>query len=286
LTPVPKQSIVATMRSIGIFVLALMTLSTSAFGNDVDDRRLAREHFEKGTRLYEIGHLDEAIKEYEAAYQIKNDPALLYNLAQAHRLAGHLPQALFNYRSYLHRVPEASNRAEVEGRIAELERRIEQSQTEAKPEPTEPIPSPPTKPPEPQEPAVQPSAAAAVVSSPPVPPRNPRRSLKIAGLTLLGVGALGLVGGVTSTALTVVASRNVTQESTQRQAFDPSQQRTGKATQIAADVLYAVGGAAAVTGAVLTYLAYRKPRLNASQASIAPAVAARYVGLAWTGSFE
>jgi tetratricopeptide (TPR) repeat protein len=276
----------------GIVALAVLLLSSSAFGDDVDDRRQAREHFEKGTRLYELGHFDEAIKEYETAYQLKNDPTLLFNVAQAHRLAGQHQQALFNYRSYLHKVPNASNRDEVERLIVELQKRLDQptpSATKAEPTPAvEPDrPTPPATSPVTPTPAAAQSAPSAVVTSP-APDRgaSSRRTYKVAGLSLLGIGALGLIGGVTSTALTVSASNSVTQEATQHQPFDPSKQHAGKATQLAADVLYSIGGAAVLSGAVLTYLGLRKPKLRSVARNLSPTIGLASVGVAWTGTFE
>src|SRR5215471_3837463 len=86
----------------------------------------AREHYQKGTAYYDLGKYTEAIKEFEAAYEIKNDPALLFNLAQSHRLAGNAEQALHFYRTYLRRVPKAPNRSEIEAHISALEQQIAQ----------------------------------------------------------------------------------------------------------------------------------------------------------------
>jgi tetratricopeptide (TPR) repeat protein len=104
-------------------VLASLAAAAPAAAQDA---AAAREHYQKGTTFYDLGRYDDAIKEFEAAYQIKNDPALLYNLAQSHRLAGHDEQALHFYRTYLRRVPNAKNRTEIEGRIAALEQLVAQ----------------------------------------------------------------------------------------------------------------------------------------------------------------
>jgi hypothetical protein len=77
-------------------------------------------HAEKGRRFYDLRRWDQAIKEFEAAYHLDSDPAHLYNIAQAHRMASHIPQAIELYQSYLSRFPNAPNRADVERRIAEL----------------------------------------------------------------------------------------------------------------------------------------------------------------------
>ena len=95
----------------------------------------AREHYVKGTKAFELGLYEEAIAEYMIAYKSKDDPALLFNLGQANRLAGHLPEATRFYRLYLRKDPAAPNRAEIEARIAELER-LSASRPRALPTPT------------------------------------------------------------------------------------------------------------------------------------------------------
>ncbi|MCU1277006.1 MAG: ligand-gated channel protein [bacterium] len=181
----------------------VLALSSSAAA---DDRTTARDHFLKGTKYFDLGHFDEAIKEYEAAYEIKDEPVLLYNIAQAHRLAGHSKEAVHFYRSYLRRVPKATNRDEVETKIAEISKLIEQQEktrtlppdlpmspgeqraAATKPRPTEtpkpqPIASPPppvTTPTEPPPvatttPAEQPPVATAP-EQPPPPAVEPKPS--------------------------------------------------------------------------------------------------------------
>jgi tetratricopeptide (TPR) repeat protein len=115
-----------------VAIAALLALSASAAGGD--DGSMARDHHLKGTRAYELGLYDEAIAEYMAAYKAKDDPALLFNLGQAHRLAGHAAEALRFYKTYLSKVPEAANRADVESRIRELKELVEkQKQAQAEP---------------------------------------------------------------------------------------------------------------------------------------------------------
>ena len=102
----------------------------------------ARKHYERGTKLYDIGKYEEAIKEFEAAYEAKSDPALLYNLAQSHRLAGHSSEALQLYRNYLRYVPHAPNRVDIEERIKTLEKTVAERPS-ATPPPTTPTPPTP-----------------------------------------------------------------------------------------------------------------------------------------------
>jgi tetratricopeptide (TPR) repeat protein len=120
----------------------------------------ARDHAGKGRRLYDLRHYDQAIREFEQAYQLDNDPAHLYNIAQSHRLANHVPEAIAAYRAYLDRLPDAPNRPDVERRIAEL------SASQRPPNGLDPQPHP----------AAPPPAAVAPGSWPPpqiAPPATP-----------------------------------------------------------------------------------------------------------------
>src|SRR5438874_1435930 len=98
-------------------VLALAALTPTA---RADDLAAAKEHYRKATKAYELGLFDEAIAEFNLAYKAKDDPTILYNLAQSHRQAGHRVEALRTYRVYLMKVPDAPNHREVEALIASL----------------------------------------------------------------------------------------------------------------------------------------------------------------------
>lgn len=66
-----------------------------------DATALARERFQRGTVLYDLGRYVEAAREYEAAYASRSDPALLFNAGQAYRLGGDAAGAHRSYRAYL-----------------------------------------------------------------------------------------------------------------------------------------------------------------------------------------
>ena len=89
-------------------VVCVVVFAGGAWGDEATDS--ARTHYQRATSLYDVGRFAEAAQEYEAAYQLKNDPALLFNLGQAYRYAGDFGRAIFAYRGYLRRVPQADNR--------------------------------------------------------------------------------------------------------------------------------------------------------------------------------
>jgi tetratricopeptide (TPR) repeat protein len=127
-----NRSTIAT----AVVVIALLVGSASAAPTASDAASVAaRRHFQDGSKAFSLGEFEAAIKEYRAAYNAKPDPAFLYNIAQAYRLAGDAGQAVFFYKSYLHNLPEAPNRQEVEERIVALEPLVARSKTPTVAEP-------------------------------------------------------------------------------------------------------------------------------------------------------
>jgi iron complex outermembrane receptor protein len=101
------------------------------------DAARARAHFDKGRTFFEVDEYRKAIAEFKAAHIEKPDPAFLYNIAEAYRRLGELPEALQFYRRFLATAaPEDKTRPIVEQRIADLKNVGE----EPKVGPTEPPP--------------------------------------------------------------------------------------------------------------------------------------------------
>jgi len=85
------------------------------------DAARARAHFDKGRTFFEVDEYRKAIAEFKAAHIEKPDPAFLYNIAEAYRRLGELPEALQFYRRFLATAaPEDKTRPIVEQRIADL----------------------------------------------------------------------------------------------------------------------------------------------------------------------
>jgi len=121
----------------------------------------ARAFNEKATAAFALGRYAEAAENFEKAFEMKTDPALLYNAAQAHRMAGNKERALALYQNYL-RVYGSKGKRDVEAHIEELKKAIAHDQEVAtspptnteplgggapvatSPEPTAPTPAPVT----------------------------------------------------------------------------------------------------------------------------------------------
>jgi len=85
------------------------------------DAARARAHFDKGRTFFEVDEYRKAIGEFKAAHIEKPDAAFLYNIAEAHRRLGELPEALQFYRRFLATAaPDDKTRPIVEQRIADL----------------------------------------------------------------------------------------------------------------------------------------------------------------------
>src|SRR5687767_9859602 len=83
--------------------------------------RAARRHFERGEKLFALGKFDDALEEYQTAFDAKPLPGSLYNIGQCYRNLGDYDQAIFSFKKYLKLEPEAANKDSVERLIEELE---------------------------------------------------------------------------------------------------------------------------------------------------------------------
>jgi tetratricopeptide (TPR) repeat protein len=250
-------------------------VATIPIAAHADERAVARDHYQRGTRAYDLGFYEEAIHHYMLAYQAKDDPALLYNIAQANRLAGHAQEALRFYRVYLVKLPRAPNRDDVEHKIAELEKIIVKQQRGLPPDqvikPSDappPLPTPatpatpaPSRPPvaaPSSEPTAPPEVKRSSDAPPPPPPvsvviarpaaeRRAARRLQIAGGVTLGLGvALVGVGG----AFAGLAAQSA-DEINRSAIFDPARLDDFRARQSLEGVFLGLGAAAVVSGVVV-----------------------------------
>jgi hypothetical protein len=137
----------------------------------------ARKAYDEATAAFGLGHYQEAAERYETAFSLRPDPALLYDAAQAYRLAGNRPRALELYRNYLRLYPDRQNAGEARNQVAVLTKAIEDEKAVAPPPPVAVAPAPvePIRTPSPVSPPVSPSvpssvSAPALTPSPSVTP--------------------------------------------------------------------------------------------------------------------
>jgi len=139
--------------------------AAAALAEGASDEQLAtaRQHHAAGSKLYDLAEYEAALREFKEAYRAVEDPAFLFNIAQCHRKLGHAQDAITFYRNYLRRAPHAANRAEVERRIAELERAP--AAPPAPPGDSAPL-APPTPAAVPSAPAPSPAPAETLIAAP------------------------------------------------------------------------------------------------------------------------
>ena len=154
----------------------------------------AKVHFQKATAHFAVGQFAEAAEEYQAAYMAKQDPALLYNAAQAFRLAGQNDKALILYRNYVQLYPDEKNVPDVKAQIAKLKDVITVQEKAKTWPPTEPVaPQPMTGPDATPESKPAPRAEATVAAE---PPRKKPAYKQWWLWTVVGVAVAGIVVGV------------------------------------------------------------------------------------------
>jgi len=243
-------------------------------------------HYQRATRAYDLQKYLEAIDEYQKAYEISGDPPMLYNIAQAYRLADQPGEAVRYYRRFLQRMPNARNREDVERKIADQEKLAEQRK---KVEPVAPPPSTtPTKPPpivevKPPPPTITPSTPPEAPPAPPIAP-EPSNTRAIVGWILIGVGvAAGGIGGYEayvakqkSDQLTNASRMNA------MKTFDPAVETAGKNANIAAIALGIGGTVLALTGIIVLVTGSseqtEKPATPVARLSLTPWISGGLVG--------
>ena len=124
----------------------------------------ARKAYDEATAAFGLGHYTEAAEKYETAFSLRPDPALLYDAAQAYRLAGNRRRALELYRNYLRLYPDRQNADEARNQVATLTKAIEEEMAGP------PVAAPPTPAPSPP---VAPIATPSPVSPPALSPAPP-----------------------------------------------------------------------------------------------------------------
>jgi len=264
----------ASLRRLPLVILSavLLTAATARAQDKPDNKAAAKEHYNRGTSFYDLGKYDEAIKEFEAAYELKNDPAFLYNLAQSYRQAGNHERAVHFYKTYLRYVPNAKNRADIEDKIKAEEQLVAKGGGGTTTPPTTPPPStttppPPgttTPPPGGDQPTVTlpppvtppPSLGAPNPYAPPTPPApatDSGRKFRIAGLATAGAGAVMMVVGIVEWRRAVSASNEIEDAARNNQAFDPAVEDRGKSAETMQWVFYGIGTLALGAGAGLWF---------------------------------
>ena len=282
--------------ALATMVLCAMVPAVARAQSESEKKQQAKDHYEKATRLYDVGKYGEAISEYEEAYLLIEDAALLFNIGQAYRLWDRPEDAIRAYKNYLRRRPEANNRPDVEKKIADLDKLVEDRRRGVPAQPVQPpspppspipnaypaLPSPGPAPVAPVAPIPGPAAAplpeqqaAPLVFAQPAPVEPAPPKSKWLAYSLLGVGGACLVTTVIAAAIGASKAKKLQDASQNRAPFDPAVESNGKTANSLAFVS-AIAGIA--TGGVGGYLLWRGRGSAAASASVVPAVGPAFAG--------
>lgn len=183
----------------------------------------ARQHFEAGRSYFEASRYADAAREFMESYGLSHRGELLVNVASAHERNLDHAAAIEALQTIQREHPEVMEAAEIERRIAYLERAREAQA------------------------AADLAAAQAAATPPPPPPEDP--ALAILGWTLTGAGAGtlvagGVMGGVAYDSMEQF--ERATRVSDQLRLRDQVREQS-----LIADVLFAAGGTLAAAGVVI-----------------------------------
>jgi len=177
-------------------LIGCLLLAAPARGRAADDaspaETLARSHYQLGKNYYNVSNYEKAVVEFEEAYKLVPKPDLLYNIARCHEAMGNFKQAISNYKLYLEKKPNFTDRATLELKIQNLERLQQEKDAGTTKPPIKNVPGP-----KPPARATVVTAPPAAVEPPPVRPEAPGHTWKwTAGWAGVGVGGALLVTGI------------------------------------------------------------------------------------------
>lgn len=106
-------------------VLAAAATGSARADNALRPERIpnkARQLADKGRTAHDAGDYGTAIAAFKEAYVLAPSAGLLFNIAQAHRLAGHCDEAAWMYRRFLDTNPIGEHRQLAETQLAVVEK--------------------------------------------------------------------------------------------------------------------------------------------------------------------
>jgi tetratricopeptide (TPR) repeat protein len=180
---------------------AVLAAAAPGHAQDATADDLARRHFDSGAAYLHESDYENALKEFQKAYELSKRPTILLNVATVYERMGELKAAIEALEQYVAEDPEGEHVETVRLRIPNLEKRLESKSAKAS-APAEPeatatpgaVPAQPTQP--------EPAAGAAPAAAAPPPPvadtQTDESGQNVPAYVLLGIGGLaGVAAGVT-----------------------------------------------------------------------------------------
>lgn len=266
----------------------------------------AKALYDKGITHYNLGEFDPAIAAFREAYAISSAPGLLFNIAQSFRLKKDYEQASYFYATYLRLKPDATNRADVEARIAEMNTMLEQQKKLQNGPPTGtvnpdgeggtkgPLTNPtttnltitpttnPKTTPASTTVAARTEPAGADTDEPDQGTERPGKTLVKAGIATASVGGALIITGVIFGKLASSAESDLNALNSGGTWTQDAQDKydAGKRDNSIAMVSLVVGGAAVVAGGTMWFLGNKKSK--SANVAIVPTRSGTSVAVGWS----
>ena len=122
--PVLAASLLRIMLISATAVAGWSLLAPAPAHAQLSDAARAHAHFEAARSYFDDGNYEAAAPEFQRAYELSREPAILYNLALVHERLGNLQLARDNLRAFLDSAPAVENRADLEAKLRNFEARL------------------------------------------------------------------------------------------------------------------------------------------------------------------
>jgi tetratricopeptide (TPR) repeat protein len=213
------------------------------------DEQIARERFRLGRIHYDNGEFVEAAENFEEAYRLSQRQVLWYNIYLAHRDSGNNAKAAEALRNYLARVEAVENRAQLEARLANLEKLVKVEQEDKARR---------------EQAAAQPSSTATTPVTTQTTELEPAQRSFVPYL-VMGGGAALIVGGVVAGSMASSRFEELKDKcpaQTECARDLESTKKSGETLALVSPILLGVGVGVVAGGAVLWFLDWRKNRAS------------------------
>ena len=244
------------MRSIFI---AVLFVAAPAFA---DNKQIAKRYVDAGLAAQGASDYDTAVTFYTKAYELVPHPVLLFNMAQANRLAGRASIALDLYRRYVAAEPNGPQAKTARAHIARLKREVKERIVAPRPVEEEPAPKPveQAKPTEPERLDEDPEQL-------PDDAPDPGRSWRITALVAGGAGLIAISVGASFGAKARALSNELSEPGA---PFDPAKVAAGESAERLMIAGIAVGSALVIGGSVAYFVGRSKSRALAVAPLLVP----------------
>lgn len=237
-------------------------------GSTEQEKDKATELSDQAIAKFQAKDYQGAVDLFNQAYEIDPNPNYLFNIGRVYEEAGDLEKAVEFYAKFVKQPGVDLDSREVALDRLKVLRAIVEETAEKKP-PEEPKDKPEDKPATDQPPPPDPELEQA---------KRKKKTLRVAGFAVLGVGAGALIGGAVAGGL-AQSDFNRAEPGPDVTPADSQDLLAGAKTKaLAADVLFGVGGALVLTGVILVAVGFTKPKTS-SRVALTPSFGPRGGGV-------